>query len=68
MMKIKQKHISKQLGISQTMVSMILAGKRPVTWPLAVKLSELFPGKSLMQWKESGPDDLMKAFRSLEVE
>jgi plasmid maintenance system antidote protein VapI len=65
MKKLRQIQIAEKLGISQAMVSLILAGKRPITWPLAVKLSDLFPGKSLRQWKEAGPDDLMKALRTL---
>jgi len=65
-MKIKQKHISRHLGISQAMVSMVLTGKRPVSWPMAVRLAEMFPGKSLAQWKDAEPDDLRKAFTHIE--
>ena len=67
-MKIKQKHICKRYGLSPTVVSLTLAGKRAVSWPWAMKLAEDFPGRSVVQWKEARPDDLLKAFRSLETE
>jgi plasmid maintenance system antidote protein VapI len=61
-MKLKQKYISQRLGVSQTMVSLILAGKRPITWPLAEKLSDIFPGRSVREWKYAKPVEVKKAF------
>jgi plasmid maintenance system antidote protein VapI len=64
-MKLKQKNISRILGVSDAFVSMILNGKRDISWPLAARLSEMFPGKTTQQWKEATPDDLRRAFAQL---
>lgn len=65
-MKIKQRHISDAIGVKQPMVSMLLSGKRPVSWPLAEKLSELFPEKTIQQWKGATPVELEQAFEQLD--
>jgi plasmid maintenance system antidote protein VapI len=67
-MKIKQKHVCKRYGISPATVSLALSGKRPVSWPLAVKLSEDFPAKTTQQWKEATPEELRRAFAQLQNE
>ncbi|WP_156887649.1 hypothetical protein [Desulfotignum balticum] len=64
-MKIKQQHICKRYGLSPATVSLTLSGKRPVSWPLAVKLSEDFPAKTTQQWKDASPEDLRRAFAQL---
>ena len=57
-----QDQISQMLGISQSAVSLIMSGKRAVTWPVAVKLAALFPGKSITEWKKAQPEDIRRAF------
>jgi plasmid maintenance system antidote protein VapI len=64
-MKLKQKNISRILGISQPLLSMVINGRRDVSWPLAVRLTELFPGKTIQQWKDATPEDLRRAFAQL---
>jgi len=65
---MKQKHISEVLGIHQSDVSRILSGERKVSWPLAAKLSEILPGKTIQQWKNSTPEELKRSFSLLEIE
>jgi plasmid maintenance system antidote protein VapI len=67
-MKLKQKNISRILGASDAFVSMILNGKRAVSWPLAARLSDIFPGKTTQQWKQATPEDLRRAFAQLQNE
>jgi len=50
------------LGISQPMASRLLSGEEKTTFPLSVKLSKLFPGKGIMEWKESSHEDLKNLF------
>lgn len=64
-MKIKQKNIAKYLGVSETNVCFLFSGQRPVSWPLAEKLAEIFPGKSISQWKRAQPEELRQAFAQL---
>ena len=64
-MKITQNKIAKALDVSQPFIHRIITGKDPVTWPLAEKLSDLFPGKSIKEWKRSGPEDIKRAFNQL---
>ncbi|MCF8090347.1 MAG: helix-turn-helix transcriptional regulator [Desulfotignum sp.] len=64
---MKQEIISKILNIHQSEVSRIFTGKRPVSWPIAARLHELFsdlyPDKSVIDWKENtSPEDLRHAF------
>jgi plasmid maintenance system antidote protein VapI len=60
-----QTKIAAVLKCSQPTVNVMLTGKRPVSWPIAVRLAELFPGKTLQQWKEATPEDLTLAFEQL---
>jgi len=65
---MKQKKISKYLGIDETLLSRLLTGKRQVSWPLAEKFSQIFPGKSISQWKRATPEELKQTFRSLDTQ
>ena len=49
-------------------LSMLINGERKISWPLAEKLADLFPGKSIRDWKNSGPEELKRAFGQLEGE
>lgn len=61
-----QHDIGKILGCSQPTVNLILTGKRHVSWPLAASLAELFPGRTIQQWKKATPEDLKMAFAQIE--
>ena len=63
-----QTQISKILGCSQSAVNLTLTGKRSVSWPLAQKLSGIFPGKTIQQWKNATPTELKRAFNQLYLE
>lgn len=45
---------------------MLLIGKRPVSWPLAERLAELFQDRTIQQWKNATPEDLKHAFAQLD--
>jgi len=60
-----RKQISTTFGISEQYLSMLLAGKRPVSWPLAAIMSERFPGKTIQQWRNATPKELEVAFKQL---
>jgi len=60
-----RKQISQQLGMTEQYLSMLFSGERKVSWPLAEKLTGLFPGKDIVSWKHSTPDDLKRAFSEL---
>jgi len=62
---MKNKDISNTLNVSETLVSRLLTGQRKVSWPMAEKLSDLFPGKSIKEWKKAEPEDLKNAFAQL---
>jgi len=64
---MKQKHIAEILRVSQPTINLVLTGKRKVSWPLAQKLSNLFPGKTIAQWKNASPEELRIAFSQLET-
>lgn len=64
-MKATQQQIAEALSVSQAFVSMVLSGKKPISWPMADRLNELFPDKSIKQWKQATPDDLRRAFAKL---
>jgi plasmid maintenance system antidote protein VapI len=68
MKKITHIKMAKTLGVSPAYVCQILTGKVSVSWKMADKLSELFPGKTLKQWKAAGPDDIRRAFSMFEGE
>ena len=59
---IKQKDIQKILNCSQTAVSFILSGKRPISWAQAERLASVFPGKTIKEWKKATPGELKQAF------
>jgi plasmid maintenance system antidote protein VapI len=61
-----QEQISKTLGFSQPTISLTLAGKKKVSWPMAERLAEMFPGRSIKQWKNATPDQIRAAFSFLE--
>jgi len=63
-----RKQISQQLGMTEQYLSMLINGERKISWPLAEKLADLFPGKSIRDWKNSGPEELKRAFGQLEGE
>ena len=66
--KYTQTDFAALLEIDQPRVSRVLAGKRKVPYSLAEKLADLFPGKSLREWKNSGPEELNRLFNQLEKE
>lgn len=63
-----RKEISGLLEISEQYLSMLLSGDRKISWNLAVVLSELFPGRSIKEWKGAGSEELKQAFSSMEIE
>jgi plasmid maintenance system antidote protein VapI len=65
---ITQEQISKHLGFSQPTINLTLSGKRKVSWPMAVKLAELFPGRTVEQWKGATPEQIKRAFALFERE
>ncbi len=62
-----RKEISQRLGMTEQYLSMLLKGRK-VSWPLAEKLSDLFPGKTIQQWKKASPEDLKNAFAQLNAQ
>lgn len=60
-----RKEISKRLRMTEQYLSMLLTGERKVSYPLSEKLSELFPGKTMQQWKKATPEELRAAFAEL---
>jgi plasmid maintenance system antidote protein VapI len=63
-----RKEISNHFGISEQYLSMLFNGERKVSWNMAEKLSDLFPGKSISEWKRSNPEEFRAAFSQLEKE
>jgi hypothetical protein len=47
-------------------ISLFKSGKRPVSWPLAEELAEIFPEKTIQQWKQATPAELRHAFAKLQ--
>lgn len=64
---MKQKDISKLLKIDESLLSRLLSNKRQVSWPLAERLSNFFPGRSISEWKRATPEELKAAFHSLNI-
>ncbi len=62
---INRKHISITIGVTEQYLSMLLNGQRKISWPMAERLTELFPGRTIQQWKKATPDDLKRAFAQL---
>lgn len=65
---VKLKDIAKTLGISDVSVHYIVTGKRQISWPIAERLSGLFPGKNTSQWKRATPSEFLSAFEQLKIE
>jgi len=62
---INRKQIARILGITEAYFSMLLTGKRKVSWPLAERLVELFPARTIHQWKKASSDDIKRAFAKI---
>ena len=62
---ITQEQIATLLERSQPTISLMLSGKLKVSWPMAARLAEIFPGKTIQQWKQATPEDLKKVFAQL---
>ena len=62
---MKNKHIAKTLKVSDTLVSRLLSGERKISWPLAERLSKMFPGRSISEWKRAEPEELKQALSQL---
>jgi len=60
--KYTQEDFAELLEIEQPQVSRLLKGIEKISFPLSVKLSRLFPGKGIMEWKESTNEDLKNLF------
>jgi len=63
-----RKEISQQLGMTEQYLSMLLSGERKISWPLAEKLTELFPGKSISEWKRAATEELKRAVAQIDME
>ncbi len=63
---ITQNDIAKHLNVTDSTISYIFTGKRSISWPLAVKLAKEFPGKDVVGWKNATPEELWKAFSTME--
>ena len=66
-MKLKQRNIAKLLGVSDPLLSMILSGKRGISYPMAKKLNALTRIEKDF-WMEATADELRKAFKLLEMD
>ena len=66
-MNLKQKNISKILGISDPLLSMILSGKRNISYRMAKKLNQLTRIEKDF-WMEASPEELRRAFKLLYIE
>lgn len=63
---ITQNDIAAVIGaVDKTYVNKLLNGKRSVSWPLAKRLSELFPCRTIHQWKNATPDDIKRVFAQI---
>jgi len=59
----KQKDISKLLNVTPVYVSQLFSGVRPVSFPLAIKLSKMFPEKDVEAWKDATPEEIKQALK-----
>jgi transcriptional regulator with XRE-family HTH domain len=64
-METKQKEIAQKLGISESYLSLIFSGEKPISRPLAEQLSVIFPKKDFKYWRKATPMKLLKAFNQL---
>lgn len=62
-----RKHIANILGITEQYLSMLLSGKRQVSWRLAERLAELFPVRTIQGWKIATPEELNRAFEQYDA-
>lgn len=68
MAKTTQTIMAKTLKVSQPFISQVINGRKIISWPLAEKLSDLFPDKNIRQWKNATAKELKKAFSQLKSE
>ncbi len=61
-----QRQIAKILKITPAAVNSILKKARPVSWPIALKMMNLF-GETVEYWKNANPDQFKKPFRTSTV-
>jgi len=61
----KQKKIAEILGVTQSLISKIETGSRPLSYPLAIKLFKMLPEKDVESWKHSKPDEIEAAFKKI---
>ena len=66
MKQITQIKMAETLGVTPAYISQILNDKLPLSWKLADKMAELFPGKTIKEWKNATPTQIRKAFSFLE--
>jgi len=64
---MKNKDIAIALNLSDALVSRLLSGERKVSWPLAERLSKMFPGRSISEWKRANPTELKQALDQLSL-
>jgi plasmid maintenance system antidote protein VapI len=62
---INRKQITRILGITEAYFSMLLTGKRKVSWPLSERLAKLFPARTIHQWHNATADDIKRAFSEI---
>ena len=63
-----KKTYKKLLGYDKSTISLFETGGREPSWPLAEKLCEIFPGKSIKEWKSASPNELKRAFNQIKNE
>lgn len=64
----RQEDFGAMLGIPQCRVSRLLNGAEEVSFPLAVKLDQLFPGRGIMGWKTAAAKDVQRLYDHLKME
>jgi uncharacterized membrane protein YfbV (UPF0208 family) len=67
-MQKKNTHKTRLLGYHKSTISLFKSGQRGVSWPLAEKLCEIFPDKSIKEWKVASPAEISRAFEQIERE
>jgi plasmid maintenance system antidote protein VapI len=63
-----QNDFAELLGIDQPRASKLLKGIEKVSFPLAVELARLFPGRDIIGWKNATPTDLTRLYNQLKAE
>lgn len=66
--KYSQYDFAALLEIDPSRVSRLLNGIDPVSWPVAAKLSQLFPGRDVIGWKNATKEDLNRLYQQLKSE